>query len=112
MNYYSLASKGQLKMKSYALPHVRDTQENPSTVLPPYTLPSDAEPLPGICAVLLEPGRSPAQNLTFGLHAQINTTAVIPEHLVNLVEVFCGNWAARRCLQAFWKSHFSSQVNL
>lgn len=85
-------------MKSYALPHVRDMWEEPSTVLSPYTPSSDAEFLPCICAVLLEPGRSPAQNLTFGLPAQINTTAVIPEHLVNLVEVFCGNWAAQWCL--------------
>lgn len=84
----------------------------PQYYLSPYTLSSDVESLPCICAVLLEPGRSPAQNLTFGLHAQINKTAVIPEHLVNPVEVFCGNWAAQWFLQAFWKSNFSSQVNL
>lgn len=34
------------------------------------------------------------------------------EHLVNLVEVVCGNWAAWGCLQASWKRSISSQVNL
>lgn len=78
-------------MRSYVLFHVRDTWKESSMVLSPKTLSSDTKSLPCICTVLLEPGRSPAQNLTYDLHESINKMSVIPEPLVNLVEVACGN---------------------
>lgn len=35
LNYYPLASKGQMKTKSYVLPHSRDMREESSMMLSP-----------------------------------------------------------------------------